>query len=81
MFSCKKQLPSKKNVTNVPSCINYNDHRFLAVFDSHQELCVPDAGLCFFNTMLCLSCVKLFAIFVVTEVCVIPRQDFWTKLM
>ena len=50
-----------------------DDHRFLAVFDSHQELCVPRAGLCIFSTKLCLSCFKLCAILVVIEVVLLHK--------
>ena len=58
--------------------VSFSDHRFLSMFDSHQELCVPGAGLCIFkSTKLCLSYVKLCAIFVAIEVCVLAeKHDF-----
>ena len=34
------QVQFKKDV------VSFNDNRLLTVFDSHQELCVPGAGLC-----------------------------------
>ena len=48
--------------------LSFYDHGFLTVFDCHQELCVPGAGLWIFYTTSCISCVELCAIFVVIEV-------------
>ena len=58
--------------SSVLEVVPLHDHRFLTVFDIHQELCVPGAGLCICCTKLCLSCVKLCAIFVVIEVVRLP---------
>ena len=55
----------KKSFMNMLPCINY----FLTVFDSHQEFCVYQVlGCAAFGTKLCLSNVKLCAVFVVIVV-------------
>ena len=63
---CQVQL--KKEVVSI------NDHRFLAMFDSHQELCVPGAGLCISSSKLCLSCAKFCAISVLVEVVLFQKN-------
>ena len=70
VFCAKTQLPRRK--------VSFNDHRFLTVFDSHQELCVSGAGLCIvFSTELCLFVSNVVCYLCCNMSCVLAQKhDF-----